>query len=368
MAKSIELTEEQFEALDRLRFSSSNAEVFRNCLIVLRSHAGCSIAQIADFLGCSADTVKRIRRLYRQGGIDALHPRDSPGRPSRATVEFRSSELRQAVKTCPLSLGYGFSTWSAARLAEHLAKHTGGGGGGGGVRFSADHMRRLLKEEGFSFQRPKHTLKGKRDEAAFAKARQELQGLKETALGPDAEFALVFQDEVEIHKLPALSRVWAEVGSQPEVPSPGKNEKRVIYGGIDYLTGKIGYTVAATKSGVNFLAFLVMLTLVYAGKKVLLVCDNGRFHTTKAVQAWLQANKDKVEIYWLPPYSPSLNLIERLWGHLKRTVLANVLFHDMDQLEAAARRGLDDINGQRSRMGFVFNHDVLSNNKARLAG
>jgi len=361
MGNAIQLTDEQFDALDRLRFSTPSGEVFRNCLIILRSHAGCSIAQIADFLGCSADTVKRVRQRYRQGGLDALHPRDSPGRPSRASDDFRA-QLRQAVRTCPLTLGYGFATWSAARLAEHLAQQSG-------VRFSDDQMRRLLKEEGFSFQRPKHTLKGKRDEAAFARGRQELQELKQQALGPNADFALVFQDEVEIHKLPALARVWAEVGSQPEVPSPGKNEKQVIYGGIDYLTGKICYTVAATKSGVNFLAFLMALVAAYAGRKIRLVCDNGRFHTTKAVQAWLLANKDKVEMYWLPPYSPKLNLIERLWGHLKRTVLANVLFTHMDDLVAAARRGLDDINGQRSRMGFVFNHDdILDEKKARLAG
>jgi len=73
----------------------------------------------------------------------------------------------------------------------------------------------------------------------------------------------VYQDEVETHKLPALTRVWAEVGSQPEVPSPGKNEKRVIYGGIDYLSGKISYTVGLTKSGVNFLAFLIALAAAF---------------------------------------------------------------------------------------------------------
>jgi transposase len=360
MGSPVRLTDEQFDALDRLRFSTHSADVFRNCLILLRSHAGCSIAHIADFLGCSADTVKRVRRLYRQGGIDALHPRDSPGRTSRATDDFRAA-LRQLTQTSPLTLGYGFATWSAARLAEHLAAVTG-------MRFSDDQMRRLLKEEGFSFQRPKHTLKGKRDEAAFERAAGELQEHKKQALGPSPEYALVFQDEVEIHKLPALTRVWAPVGSQPEVPTPGKNEKRVVYGGIDYLSGTITYTVAATKSGVNFLAFLVALVAAYAGKKVLLVCDNGRFHTTKAVQTWLAANRDKVEIYWLPPYCPSLNLIERLWGHLKRLVLANVLFTQMDDLVAAARRGLDDINGQRHRMGFVFNHDDILGKTTKKAG
>ena len=115
----------------------------------------------------------------------------------------------------------------------------------------------------------------------------------------------------------------------------------------------------------NFLAFLVALVAAYAGKKVRLVCDNGRFHTTKAVQAWLEANRDKVEIFWLPPYCPSLNLIERLWGHLKRTVLANVLYATLDDLVAAFRQGMERINGRKERMGFMFNHDDLRKKKTR---
>ncbi|MGO9600626.1 MAG: transposase [Isosphaeraceae bacterium] len=89
-----------------------------------------------------------------------------------------------------------------------------------------------------------------------------------------------------------------------------------------------------------------------AGKKIRLVCDNGRFHTTKAVQAWLEEHRDRIEIYWLSPYCPSLNLIERLWGHLKRTVLANVLF-----VVCAFRKGVTRVNGRRERMAFVFRHD-----------
>jgi transposase len=359
MGQPFALTDQEWDALDQLRFRTSSADIFRNCLIILRSHAGCSIEQIADFLGCGTDTVTRVRRLYREGGLDALQPRTSPGRPSQATPAFLQ-QLRQAVLTSPLQLGYGFATWSAARLAEHLAKVTG-------VPYSDDQIRRLLKQEGFSIHRPKHTLKGKRDAAAYAQSKQELQELKKKALQPEATEALVFQDEVEIHKHPTLARMWAPVGTQPEIPSPGKNEKRVIYGGLDYVTGQITTTVAATKSGVNFLAFLIALATVYAGRKVRLICDNGRFHTTKAVQAWLEANRDKIEIYWLPPYCPSLNLIERLWGHLKRTVLANVLFQTIEDLEAAARRGLEDINGRRNRMAFLFNHDDVLGNQTKKA-
>jgi transposase len=159
--------------------------------------------------------------------------------------------------------------------------------------------------------------------------------------------------------------MWAPVGQQPEVPAPGQNEKKVVYGGVDYKTGKLTYTVAGTKSGTEFLAFLVVLVARYAGRRILLVCDNGRFHTTKAVQRWLAEHRDQLEIFWLPPYSPSLNLIERLWGHIKRTILANVLFSSLDELEAAFRRGVRFLTGDRSRMSFMFDHDDLTPRKPK---
>jgi transposase len=171
---------------------------------------------------------------------------------------------------------------------------------------------------------------------------------------------LIFQDEMEIHRHPALSRMWAPVGKQPEVPAPGKNEKQVVYGGVDYKTGRLTYTLASTKCGAEFLVFLMALVKQYVGKKIILVCDNGRFHTTQAVQAWLTAHRQQITIYWLPAYSPSLNLIERLWGHLKRTILANVLYDSLDDLVAAFRKGVRSQTGNRDAMGFMFNHDDVT--------
>jgi transposase len=171
---------------------------------------------------------------------------------------------------------------------------------------------------------------------------------------------LIYQDEMEIHRYPTLTHMWAPVGQQPEVPAPGKNEKQVVYGGVNYKTGKLTYTLAATKCGAAFLVFLMALVKQYVGNKIILVCDNGRFHHTKAVEAWLHAHRDQITVYWLPPYSPSLNLIERLWGHIKRTVLANVLYENLDDLVAAFRCGASRLTGSRERMGFMFNHDDLT--------
>lgn len=170
MGSGIRLSVGEREALDDLRFRTPSADVFRNCLILLLSDSRDTIASIARRLGCGTDTVVRIRRLYRMGGVGGLHPTKPPGRRSRATPAFLK-KMKQVVDTNPMKLGYGFSVWSAARLAAHLAKETG-------IHFSDDQMRRLLHQVHYSFHRPKHTLKGKRDEAAYEKARGKLIRLK----------------------------------------------------------------------------------------------------------------------------------------------------------------------------------------------
>jgi transposase len=115
--------------------------------------------------------------------------------------------------------------------------------------------------------------------------------------------------------------------------------------------------MAERKCGASFLAFLAVLRATYAGRKIRLVCDNGRFHTTKAVQRFLAAQHEKLAVYWLPPYCPSLHLIERLGGHLKRTVLANVLYATIADLVVAFRKGARRVTSNRERMKFMFTHE-----------
>lgn len=164
------LTSEEWEELDAVRFSTTDAAVFRNATIILMSAVGRSKPSIAHDLGCCVATVDNARKRYRQDGLAGLRRRKPPGRRSRATPEYRAA-LRELVQTPPQSLGYGFSVWSRGRFGAHLARTTG-------IRLSDDQVGRVLREEGFSLQRPKHTMKGKRDEAAYEEARGELETLK----------------------------------------------------------------------------------------------------------------------------------------------------------------------------------------------
>lgn len=164
------LSDDEWEALDQFRFSAKDAEAFRNATVILMTGSGWSKFDISQQLGCSPATVDNVRKRYREGGLEGLRRRKPPGRVSKATPEYRAA-LREAVQTPPQSLGYGFSVWSANRLAKHLEKTTR-------ISLGDDSVRAILKEEKFSFQRPKHTMKGKRDEVAYEQAKDELLTMK----------------------------------------------------------------------------------------------------------------------------------------------------------------------------------------------
>ncbi len=170
------LSNAERESLERLRSENKHAIVFRNVTIILQSADGRSKAELSRALGCSISTIDRARREYRRNGLAGLLPVKPPGRPSRATPKFRAA-LVEAVQTPPQTLGYGFSTWNVPRLAAHLKKITR-------ISFSNDQLRRILHQEGFSVQRPKHTMKGKRNEKDFERAKGELEVLKKGHFSP----------------------------------------------------------------------------------------------------------------------------------------------------------------------------------------
>jgi transposase len=139
------LSEEQKRALEALRSGTTDERIVRNVEVILLSGQGRSKEWLALEFGCSLGTVMNIRRGYRLRGLAGLKPRPRPGRRSRATPLYRAL-LRQAVQTAPENLGYGFRSWSAPRLAQHLEKQTG-------IRFSEDQVRRILDQEGLPARR-----------------------------------------------------------------------------------------------------------------------------------------------------------------------------------------------------------------------
>lgn len=59
------------------------------------------------------------------------------------------------------------------------------------------------------------------------------------------------------------------------------------------------------------------ICLILTGEKIVMILDNARIHHAKLIQPFLDAHKNTLQLLFLPPYSPNLNLSEGLWGWLK---------------------------------------------------
>lgn len=71
----------------------------------------------------------------------------------------------------------------------------------------------------------------------------------------------------------------------------------------------------------------------HSGKPVAVVIDNARYHHALLHREWRDAAEDKFMLVFLPPYSPELNPIERVWKLTRRKKLHNQYFPDITNLK-----------------------------------
>ena len=68
------------------------------------------------------------------------------------------------------------------------------------------------------------------------------------------------------------------------------------------------------------------------GRKMIVIVDNARWHHAKQLKPWLNKHRDVLRLDFLPPYSPDLNPIERVWKLTRRLCTHNRYFPELDEL------------------------------------
>lgn len=155
----------------------------------------------------------------------------------------------------------------------------------------------------------------------------------------DPQATVIAADECDVHLLAVLRAMWQRKGEQVRIPTPGQNAKRGVFGACDLRTGRWFYQLTERKRSVEFIAFLGALLTAYPLGVVYVIVDNASFlHTSKAVQAWLQANA-RLQLVYLPTYSGhQLNPVEKIWWDLKADIASNRGFKTLADLDQAIRR------------------------------
>jgi len=93
----------------------------------------------------------------------------------------------------------------------------------------------------------------------------------------------------------------------------------------------------------DFLSFLQLVANHYNDQVIAMVVDNAKIHRSPLIQDFLSKN-ERILLIYLPPYSPDLNPIERLWKWLKETVIANQFHPTRSSIEEAMNLFLDEIS------------------------
>lgn len=95
----------------------------------------------------------------------------------------------------------------------------------------------------------------------------------------------------------------------------------------------------------SFRRFLeVLLAKACTQKKILLVLDNARYHHAKQLAGYIEEIKDRLELFFLPPYSPEINAIEMLWRKTRRSVTHNRYFENLVDMKKELCEYWDQFN------------------------
>ena len=154
----------------------------------------------------------------------------------------------------------------------------------------------------------------------------------------DDNLIILFGDSAVVSTMPTITRCWTKIGEQRVILTPGvRAQKRWNWGAVDVVTGRTAHIVHKQRNNIGFRRLLAAISRTFAlgdspQRKVVLFVDNDRAHDAKSVRKLLAKYDGRIQIEWLPAYSPELNPQEDIWQHLRRRVTHNHYFEELDAL------------------------------------
>jgi transposase len=137
---------------------------------------------------------------------------------------------------------------------------------------------------------------------------------------------------------PTITRCWARIGRQRVILTPGvRAAKRWNWGAVNPITGETVSVIHQRRNNVGFRRLLAAISRAYdlpahPERQVVLFVDNDKAHKARAVLRLLEKHGNRIQLEWLPSYSPELNAQEDIWQHMRRRVTHNHYFEHIDVL------------------------------------
>lgn len=270
-------------------------------------------AEAGDAVGVTRQIVSDWKSRYDAGGDVALEGKKRgrrPGEQKALTAKQETRLRRLIIDKCPDQLKLEFALWTREAVAVLIERETG-------MRLSLSGVGNYLKSWGFTAQRPIRRATERREAEVQAWIETEYPAIAKRAKAEKAE--IQWADETGLSNQANYGKSFAPKGNTPIIPRPAARFSQSMISSVTN-QGKLRFMVydGALNTRV-FLEFLKRL-IRNAAHKIFLILDNLRVHRAKIVTAWAKANKDKIELFYLPPYAPDRNPDEFLNNDLKQAM------------------------------------------------
>ena len=274
---------------------------------------GYSELDLAELLGVCHETISRWRTAYLADGLPAL-PGGRTGRPL-GSGRLLSDEQARRIKAridfhSPEEVGIPHALWTRRAVRELIRRECG-------IDLAERTVGLYLRRWGYTSKRParhaRHQDPGEVEEWLL----ETYPAIEAQAEREGAE--VLWADEVGVaaDQYPGYGYARAGERATMEVPRPHIRVNQISAisneGAVRFMTYQGALNAAV------FLTFLARL-IAEASRKVLLIVDRLQAHKTPEVDAWVEAHRDRIEVFYLPAYSPELNPVEYLNNDLKGAV------------------------------------------------
>lgn len=273
-----------------------------NALVLLDD--GMSCVQVARVLLIDDDTVRTWYDRYQQNGVDSL-VLGYKGGFCRLSAEQSRQLLAWVTDTLP---------GTTRQIGGYILAQFG-------VTYeSRSGLIKLLNRLGLEHRKP-CAIARKLDPARQATFISSYNSLLNHL--PSDE-AVLFADAV--HPVHAAQPVgcWAPKNVAIAVEQTTGREHLNIHGAIDLETGCTVMRLVDRVDADSTIQLLAQIEATYPRhRRIHVVLDNARCHHSRLVRAWLARPGCRIKLRFVPPYSPHLNPIERLWGLMHKHVTHN---------------------------------------------
>lgn len=270
--------------------------------------------QVASILDVAESSVYEWQGKFREGGLAALSTKIASGR-KRLLTDKQLLQLHKWLCGNPRQVQFDFGLWTR-KIARDLIRREFG------VDYTPQNVGKILKMLGFSPQRPVWQALERDPEKRRKWTEETFPAIKKRA---DKEGAKIyFADEAYSRTDHHAGTTWALVGQTPVAEHIGAREGIGMISAIS-MRGEMHWMVyAETMNSALFTDYLGYLIDDVEGK-IFLVVDRARYHTSQETTLWLMDHKDRIELFFLPPYSPDLNPDEWVWKNVKHDNIYRVV-------------------------------------------